>query len=79
MKANLRHCARILLVLMVVALSAPVQAERKLLDQVVAVVNDNVILQSELEARINTIVGRLSAREPACPPVTFLKSGCWNS
>ncbi|HEY9118115.1 MAG TPA: peptidylprolyl isomerase [Marinobacter sp.] len=73
MKANLRHCARILLVLMVVALSAPVQAERKLLDQVVAVVNDNVILQSELEARINTIVGRLSAQGTGLPPRDILE------
>lgn len=73
MKANLRHCARILLVLMVVALSATVQAERKLLDQVVAVVNDDVILQSELEARINTIVGRLSAQGTGLPPRDILE------
>lgn len=73
MKANLRHCARILLVLMVVALSATVQAERKLLDQVVAVVNDDVILQSELEARINTIVGRLSAQGTGLPPQDVLE------
>ncbi len=73
MKANLRHCARILLVLMVVALSATVQAERKLLDQVVAVVNDDVILQSELEARINTIVGRLNAQGTGLPPRDILE------
>lgn len=73
MKANLRHCARILLVLMVVALSATVQAERKLLDQVVAVVNDDVILQSELEARINTIAGRLSAQGTGLPPRDILE------
>lgn len=73
MKANLRHCARILLVLMVVALSAAVQAERKLLDQVVAVVNDDVILQSELEARINTIAGRLSAQGTGLPPRDILE------
>ncbi|MCL7943201.1 peptidylprolyl isomerase [Marinobacter sp. ATCH36] len=73
MKANLRQCARILLVLMVVSLSATVQAERKLLDQVVAVVNDDVILQSELEARINTIVGRLSAQGTGLPPRDILE------
>lgn len=73
MKANLRHCARILLVLMVVALSATVQAERRLLDQVVAVVNDDVILQSELEARINTITGRLSAQGTGLPPRDILE------
>ncbi len=73
MKANLRHCAQILLVLMVVTLSATVQAERKLLDQVVAVVNDDVILQSELEARINTIVGRLRAQGTGLPPRDVLE------
>ncbi|MDL0431116.1 peptidylprolyl isomerase [Marinobacter sp. TBZ242] len=73
MKANLRHCARILLALMVVTLSATVQAERKLLDQVVAVVNDDVILESELEARINTIVGRLSAQGTGLPPRDILE------
>lgn len=73
MKANLRHCARTLLVLMVVVLSTTVQAERKLLDQVVAVVNDDVILQSELEARINTIVGRLRAQGTGLPPQDVLE------
>lgn len=73
MKANLRHCAQILLALMVVILSATVQAERKLLDQVVAVVNDDVILQSELEARINTIVGRLRAQGTGLPPRDILE------
>ncbi|NMT62414.1 peptidylprolyl isomerase [Marinobacter orientalis] len=73
MKANLRHCARILLVLMAVTLSATVQAERKLLDQVVAVVNDDVVLQSELEARINTIVGRLRAQGTGLPPQDVLE------
>ncbi|MEP1215276.1 MAG: peptidylprolyl isomerase [Marinobacter sp.] len=73
MKANLRHCARILMVLMAVAFSATVQAERKLLDEVVAVVNDDVILQSELEARINTIVGRLSAQGTGLPPRDILE------
>ena len=73
MKANLRHCARILLVLMVVTLSATAQAERKLLDQVVAVVNDDVILQSELDARINTIVGRLRAQGTGLPPQDILE------
>lgn len=73
MKANIRHCAQALLMLMVVMLSATVQAERKLLDQVIAVVNDDVILQSELEARINTIVGRLRAQGTNLPPRDVLE------
>jgi len=68
MKANLRHCAQMMLALMVVMVSATVQADRKLLDQVVAVVNDDVILQSELEARISTITGRLRAQGTGLPP-----------
>jgi peptidyl-prolyl cis-trans isomerase SurA len=58
---------------MVATLSATVQAERKLLDQVVAVVNDDIILESELEARINTIVGRLSAQGTGLPPRNILE------
>ncbi|KPQ02890.1 peptidylprolyl isomerase [Marinobacter sp. HL-58] len=73
MKANLRHCARLLMVVMVVALSATVQAERKLLDEVVAVVNEDVILQSELEARISTIIGRLQAQGTNLPPRNVLE------
>jgi len=73
MKANLRHCAQTLLVLMVVLVSATAQADRKLLDQVVAVVNEDVILQSELEARINTITGRLRAQGTGLPPRDLLE------
>ena len=73
MKANLRHCAQMMLALMVVMVSATVQADRKLLDQVVAVVNDDVILQSELEARINTITGRLRAQGTGLPPRDILE------
>lgn len=73
MKANLRHCAQTLLALMVVMVSATVQADRKLLDQVVAVVNDDVILQSELEARISTITGRLQAQGTGLPPRDILE------
>ncbi|MEP3165989.1 MAG: peptidylprolyl isomerase, partial [Marinobacter sp.] len=36
-------------------------------------VNDDVILQSELEARINTIVGRLSAQGTGLPPRDILE------
>lgn len=73
MKANLRHCAQTLLVLMVVMLSAAAQAERKPLDRVVAIVDDDVILQTELDARVNTIVGRLSAQGTGLPPRNVLE------
>jgi peptidyl-prolyl cis-trans isomerase SurA len=73
MRANLRQCAKAMVVMMAVMMSVAVQAERKLLDQVVAVVNESVILQSELDARINTIVGRLRAQGTSLPPRSVLE------
>ncbi|TGN38697.1 peptidylprolyl isomerase [Marinobacter confluentis] len=73
MRANLRHWAKTIVLLMVVMMSGTAQAERKLLDQVVAVVNESVILQSELDARINTIVGRLRSQGTSLPPRSVLE------
>lgn len=73
MKATIRQGLQTLLMLLVVALSFSAQAERKLLDQVVAIVDDDVILQTELEARINTITGRLSTQGTGLPPRRLLE------
>ncbi|WP_417515765.1 peptidylprolyl isomerase [Marinobacter sp.] len=73
MKATIRQGLQVLLMLSAVVLSFSAQAERKLLDQVVAIVDDDVILQTELEARINTIVGRLSAQGTGLPPRRLLE------
>jgi len=73
MKATVRHGLTMLLTLAMVALSVSAHAERKLLDQVVAIVDDEAILQSELEARVNTIVGRLSAQGTGLPPRSVLE------
>ena len=73
MKATVRHGLTLLLTLALVAVSVSAHAERKLLDQVVAVVDDEAILQSELEARVNTIVGRLSAQGTGLPPRQLLE------
>ena len=73
MKATLRHGVQALLVLLAVLAPLSVQAERKLLDQVVAIVDEDVILQTELEARINTITSRLSAQGTALPPRQVLE------
>ena len=73
MKATLRHGVQVLLVLLAVLAPLSVQAERKLLDQVVAIVDEDVILQTELEARINTITSRLSAQGTALPPRRVLE------
>ncbi|GBO83995.1 MULTISPECIES: peptidylprolyl isomerase [Marinobacter] len=73
MKATLRHGVQALLVLLAVLAPLSVQAERKLLDQVVAIVDEDVILQTELEARISTITSRLSAQGTALPPRQILE------
>ncbi|MBU2953285.1 peptidylprolyl isomerase [Marinobacter sp. F3R08] len=68
MKATLRRGVQALLVFLAVLAPLSVQAERKLLDQVVAIVDEDVILQTELEARISTITRRLSAQGTGLPP-----------
>ncbi|MBN7770315.1 peptidylprolyl isomerase [Marinobacter daepoensis] len=73
MKATVRQGLTLLLTLAMLAMSVSVQAERKLLDRVVAIVDDEVILQSELDARINTIIGRLSAQGTGLPPRQLLE------
>lgn len=73
MKATLRHGVQALLVFLAVMAPLTVQAERKLLDQVVAIVDEDVILQTELEARINTIASRLRAQGTGLPPRQVLE------
>lgn len=73
MKANLRHCAKTLLVLLAVMVTSVAQAERQPLDRVVAIVDDSVILQSELDNRIDTIAGRLQAQGTGLPPRDILE------
>ncbi|MBE0486805.1 peptidylprolyl isomerase [Marinobacter sp.] len=73
MKATVRHGLTLLLTLAMMALSVTAHAERKVLDRVVAIVDDDVILQTELEARVNTIVGRLSAQGTGLPPRQLLE------
>jgi len=73
MKATLRHGVQALLVLLAVLAPLSAQAERKLLDQVVAIVDESVILQTELEARISTITSRLRAQGTGLPPRQVLE------
>lgn len=73
MKATVRHGLTLLLTMAIMTMSLAVQAERKLLDRVVAIVDDDVILQTQLEARVNTIVGRLSAQGTGLPPRQMLE------
>ncbi|MBZ2169192.1 peptidylprolyl isomerase [Marinobacter sp. F4216] len=74
MKATVRHVVQTLLLIALTSLSVYAQAERKLLDQVVAIVDDDVVLQTELENRIGTIVSRLQAQGTGLPPREVLES-----
>lgn len=73
MKATLRQAVQIMLMVVAVTLSLTAQAERKLLDQVVAIVDDDAILQTQLEARISTITSRLSEQGTGLPPRDLLE------
>lgn len=73
MKATVRQVIVTLLMLTALFGAMSAHAERKLLDQVVAIVDDDVILQTELDARINTIVRRLQAQGTGLPPGNILE------
>ncbi|MDX1587583.1 MAG: peptidylprolyl isomerase [Oleiphilaceae bacterium] len=64
-----------LLSLMVLALvlATPAQAEREPLDRVIAVVEEDVVLQSQLENRVRTIRSRLKAQGTRMPPPGVLE------
>jgi len=72
MKANWRRSVQAVVLMMAWLLAAGVQAERQPLDRVIAIVEDNVILQSELDARVRTVVARLTAQGTNLPPRSLL-------
>ncbi|UTW14227.1 peptidylprolyl isomerase [Marinobacterium rhizophilum] len=69
-KQSLRRC--VLPLLSVTLLSASAQAEVVLLDRIVAIVNDDVIMQSELENRTAVIRAQLSASQTRLPSEDIL-------
>ena len=73
MKATFRQAVKTLLMVVAVTLSLTAQAERRLLDQVVAIVDDDVVLQSQLQSRVDTITGRLQAQGTRLPPGDILE------
>lgn len=73
MQANGLTGIKTLLVALLMAAASIAQAERQPLDQVVAIVDDGVILQSELDARVNTIRSRLQAQGTGLPPRQVLE------
>lgn len=67
MKASLRLCARVMALLMFAVAAQSAFAERKPLDSVIAIVDDSVILESELESRVRTVKARLNAQGTPLP------------
>ncbi|MDX1756433.1 MAG: peptidylprolyl isomerase [Marinobacter sp.] len=73
MKADWRRGAQAVVLMMAWFLAALAQAERQPLDRVIAIVEDNVILQSELDTRVQTVVSRLTAQGTGLPPRSLLE------
>ncbi len=60
--------------LLALAAAAPAEQELEILDRIVAVVNDNVIMASELEERLNIIASDLRAQGVRVPPRDIFES-----
>ncbi|WP_328184917.1 peptidylprolyl isomerase [Marinobacter sp. OP 3.4] len=73
MQASSLTGIKTLLVALMMAVASVAQADRQPLDQVVAIVDDGVILQSELDARVNTIRSRLQGQGTGLPPRQVLE------
>ena len=74
MKVTLRHGIKAVVLLLALVMAATASAERKPLDSVIAIVDDEVILQSQLDARVRTVVSRLSAQGTRLPPRDVLEN-----
>jgi len=73
MKATLRHSAQAMILFLAALMTLPALAERQSLDQVIAIVDEDVILSSELDARVSTIVSRLQGQGTNLPPRNVLE------
>lgn len=73
MRANWRRCVQAMVLLMAWLLAVTALAERQPLDRVIAIVEENVILQSELDSRVRTVVSRLTAQGTNLPPQSLLE------
>jgi peptidyl-prolyl cis-trans isomerase SurA len=58
---------------LVLLLVPPARAETRLLDKVIAIVDEDIVMQSELEHRINTVGLRLRAQGTALPPADIMR------
>jgi len=59
--------------LMVLLFSLQASAQIKVLDKIVAIVDDDVVLQSELDQRIDSIVAQLTQSGTQMPPKAILE------
>lgn len=74
MQSKLRQSAQALFMVVALVLAASTaHAERELLDRVIAIVDDGVVLKSDLDARVSSIVSRLSAQGTGLPPRQVLE------
>jgi peptidyl-prolyl cis-trans isomerase SurA len=71
-KQSLRRCVLPLLTATLLSASASAQAEVVTLDRIVAIVNDDIIMQSELETRTEVIRAQLSANQTRLPSEEIL-------
>jgi len=77
---NATRPLRYLIAALMLFLVVPVaMAERQPLDRVVAVVDEGVVLQSELQARLQQIESRLRAQGTRLPRRRSCANGCWIS
>ena len=58
--------------LLLASITTSLRAETVLLDKVLAIVDDDIVMQSELDHRSNTISLRLQAQGTALPPTDVM-------
>ncbi|MEM1113716.1 MAG: peptidylprolyl isomerase [Pseudomonadota bacterium] len=69
---NFKHLLLVLLLPLLTLATAGARAETQVLDQVVAIVDDDIIMASELRNRLDTVTATLQSREIEMPPEDVL-------
>ncbi|HHQ42711.1 MAG TPA: molecular chaperone SurA, partial [Chromatiales bacterium] len=72
-RGGARLLAAALALLACAALARPVAAAIEPIERIVAVVNDDVVLESELRNRLRTVVAQLRERATRLPPEPVLR------
>jgi len=73
-KTIARLCSSVGLSLWIAFAGSSALAQRQLLDRVIAIVDEDVVLMSELEDRLNDIRGQARANNEPLPPDSELRS-----